>query len=1064
MTPQAGVLIVLVCPECGKRYKGDPSKPEARYQCPADQSTLIKLDSAAELALRKRKDDERAANGSQNGQVSDEEQPTPPSSEQELSLHPEEMKTRVARSSSSSHSRNSGAAAAAAPAEAPSLTQVPIGLSEDGLLKGFAERRSVVAGIEWPTGTDPEGGHIRKYQKKTTIGKGGMGEVLKVLDRDLRREVAMKMLRPQRDTGVSAEDVFRFMKEAQATGRLEHPNIIPVHDLGVDGEGQIYFTLKYVQGVSLKEVIKGRSENGTMENGRRFRDVFNARHLIEVFISICQGVAYAHSKNIIHRDLKPENVMLGKFGEVLVMDWGLAKILSRGKSVQPPASSEAALDLNLRPTLDSSMTLEGDIAGTPSYMSPEQAAGRNSELDERTDVYSLGAVLYEMLGGEPPYTGTTALEVIQQVSEGVPPKPVSGACDFRPVPRELRAICEKAMQREPAKRYASVEALRDDVQAYLESRPVSSCPDTLVQKSIKFIKRNRHRVTSLATTATAIVALIFGSWFVYWQITVHKLLTRAESEVALGRNYYVAFQAGKIKINEEDPVQATILATAGGDYGDFYRQKLNSAIDAAREVLEIFPRHERARHFLAESYMEIWRMARDHNNPVMMSVARGEVERYAPGDEKLLAELNGYGKLEITIDPQQADAYLFSFETIHGFDKNGNPLAERMVPVPFDPVKRQPDAVYLTEERKRIRDGEPLAANVQSIFRLEPAPGSRLGSGNISLSGLPPGSYMLLLSGLGRQETRVPIRMDRHDLVQRTIEMPRQDAVPAGFLYVATSRPVLGGDAANAFHRYVKTVQGFLISQEETSMAEYAEFMKFLVRSGKAAEARARLPRDGSTALATMSASGELLPADGSDQEAFLKSPVRGVSHHDALEYVEWRSRRDRVPYRLPNEVEWETTCRGSDGRVFAWGNKPAEGVAITSLDGNTDWDWRHYKDESPWGAHHISGSVAEWTASSFDTQRKPGQYTVRGNAWSLPPAGLACAFRTPVRPESTRATIGFRLAADWPVKAFTGVALPDFNEKPAPKPVVQTPTPPPPPEKPKTKAEEAIRKLGLDR
>src|SRR5262245_25929102 len=588
MTPQAGALVVLVCPECGKRYKGDPSKPEARYQCPADQSTLIKLDSAAELALRKRKEDEYPPRDFSSSSSTDGEQPETPQGDSPLLSPTEALKTRVSRSRP-----DSGRAAAAAPAPAPgSLSQAPIGISESGLLTGFGERRSVVATIEWPTGADPEGGPIRKYEKKTTIGKGGMGEVLKVLDRDLRREVAMKMLRPQREGAAAAEDVFRFMKEAQATGRLEHPNIIPVHDLGVDGQGQIYFTLKYVQGVSLKEVIKGRNENGVLENGRRFREAFNARHMMEIFISVGQGVAYAHSKSIIHRDLKPENVMLGKFGEVLVMDWGLAKVLSRGKAAPVPAGGEAALDLSLRPTLDSSMTLEGDIAGTPSYMSPEQAAGKNSELDERTDVYSLGAMLYEMLSGDPPYTGPSALEIIQQVSEGKPPAPVSGACDFRPVPRELRAICEKAMKRDPNQRYQSVEALRDDVQAYFESRPVSSCPDTLVQKTVKFIKRNRHRVTSMATTAAAIVALIFGSWFIYWQITVSKLLSHAESEVALGKSYYVAFQTGKIKVNEDDPVQATILATAGGDYADFYRQRLNSAIDSAREVLEIFPRHE----------------------------------------------------------------------------------------------------------------------------------------------------------------------------------------------------------------------------------------------------------------------------------------------------------------------------------------------------------------------------------------------------------------------------------------------------------------------------------------
>jgi hypothetical protein len=138
--------------------------------------------------------------------------------------------------------------------------------------------------------------------------------------------------------------------------------------------------------------------------------------------------------------------------------------------------------------------------------------------------------------------------------------------------------------------------------------------------------------------------------------------------------------------------------------------------------------------------------------------------------------------------------------------------------------------------------------------------------------------------------------------------------------------------------------------------------------------------------------------------------------------------------------------------------------VAIASLNGGIDWNWQHYKDESPWGAHNMSGSVAEWTASTFDIQGKPGELTVRGNAYSLPPAGLACAFRSPARADASRATIGFRLAADWPVKPATGPELPDFDAKPKepPKPQIQ-PTPPQP-EKPKSKVDEAIRKLGLDR
>jgi len=178
-----------------------------------------------------------------------------------------------------------------------------------------------------------------KYETVGKLGQGGGGQVLKVLDRDLRREVAMKMLLPQHREGAAGipEDVlFALYQEAQATGQLEHPNIVPVHDLGVDGEGHIYFTLKYAQGDSLKDVIRGRRDDLMNDEKRRFRDLFSPLQMVEVLIGICQGVAYAHSKGIIHRDLKPENVMMGRFGEVLVMDWGLARLWERTR--YPPSS------------------------------------------------------------------------------------------------------------------------------------------------------------------------------------------------------------------------------------------------------------------------------------------------------------------------------------------------------------------------------------------------------------------------------------------------------------------------------------------------------------------------------------------------------------------------------------------------------------------------------------------------------------------------------------------------------------------------------------------------------
>src|SRR5256886_7680515 len=227
--------------------------------------------------------------------------------------------------------------------------------------------------------------------------------------------------------------------------------------------------------------------------------------MVQGLIGICQGVAYAHSKGIIHRDLKPENVMMGRFGEVLVMDWGLAKAL--GKNALPTEQSESVADLTM-PDGDASQTMEGSIAGTPAYMSPEQAAGKISELDQRTDIYSLGAMLYEILSGEAPYKGATALEVVRMVNEGPPPPLGGGTFGFRPIPRELKAICEKAMAYQATDRYVFAEQLRDDLQAYLEDQPVTACPDTAVRKGVKWIKRNRQRVTATAISVIAVLAVI----------------------------------------------------------------------------------------------------------------------------------------------------------------------------------------------------------------------------------------------------------------------------------------------------------------------------------------------------------------------------------------------------------------------------------------------------------------------------------------------------------------------------------------------------------------------------
>jgi serine/threonine protein kinase len=254
-----------------------------------------------------------------------------------------------------------------------------------------------------------------------------MGAVLRAVDCDIRREVAVKYLLDQADP----RKKVRFVEEAQITGQLEHPNIVPIHEVGVDGQGRLFFSMKMVRGRSLQQVLQE-----LRETPRAAQKEFPLGRLLTVFVNVCHALAYAHSRGVVHRDLKPANIMVGDFGEVYVMDWGLAKVLHRAAPAEPPAAiiqatpsftwAEATeASAVSTPTVQTSRqesddrTVDGTILGTPLYMAPEQALGNLAAIDQRTDVYALGAILYEMLALQPPIDkqGGSA-EILRRVVQG----------------------------------------------------------------------------------------------------------------------------------------------------------------------------------------------------------------------------------------------------------------------------------------------------------------------------------------------------------------------------------------------------------------------------------------------------------------------------------------------------------------------------------------------------------------------------------------------------------------------------------------------------------------------
>lgn len=341
-----------------------------------------------------------------------------------------------------------------------------------------------------------------RYSEIKEYARGGMGRVLLVHDTHIGRDIALKELLPER-TGSKAAGatpqtnpiLARFVQEARITGQLEHPAIVPVYELGYRADGTLYYTMKLVRGKTLATAL------------RECTGLRDRLGLLTHFVNLCQAIAYAHSRKVIHRDLKPGNVMVGEFGETVVIDWGLAKIKGRQDDARD-AMSETLQVFRMGDEQDAAKTQEGLAMGTPAYMAPEQARGDLDSVGERSDVYALGAVLYELLTGRPPYTGKSSREIIEQVLTQDPVPVESIESDAAP---ELAAICHRAMRREPADRYATAKELAEEVSRFLSGALVATYDYSAKEQVQRFVKRNR----AILATAAAGLLFVFAIGIVY---------------------------------------------------------------------------------------------------------------------------------------------------------------------------------------------------------------------------------------------------------------------------------------------------------------------------------------------------------------------------------------------------------------------------------------------------------------------------------------------------------------------------------------------------------------------
>ncbi len=382
-----------------------------------------------------------------------------------------------------------------------------------------------------------------RYTHASEYGRGGMGRVLLVRDESLGRDIALKELLP-REIGDSESTLSspvrlsmhllgRFIQEARLTGQLQHPSIVPVYELGRRQDGTLYYTMKLVRGKALSRAI------------REAQSLQQRLALIPHFVDLCQAIAYAHSRGVIHRDIKPANVLIGEFGETVVIDWGLAKVKDRD-DVHAQEFAQTMRLLNLGEDVDLHKTAYGHVLGTPVYMPPEQAAGDLAQVNERSDVYGLGAVLYSILTGRCPYEGAGTADILRKVLQETP-VPVNALAPDTPA--ELAAICARAMDREPGRRYESAKALAEEIDRFLSGALVRAYTYSFADHLRRFIGRHK---AAFATGALACLLLLTVAGVYHFRLTLahhreqeQRLAAEAANERLRWENYAVSLVAAQ---------------------------------------------------------------------------------------------------------------------------------------------------------------------------------------------------------------------------------------------------------------------------------------------------------------------------------------------------------------------------------------------------------------------------------------------------------------------------------------------------------------------------------------
>lgn len=849
---------------------------------------------------------------------------------------------------------------------------------------------------------------LDRYPILGELGRGGMGEVFRVWDHELRRPVALKVVRLEAKD--RPEVLARFLKEARITAQLQHPGAVPVYALGHLSDGRPYYTMEEVRGRTLKEVLEevhGTTDPAAQrprgdDDGSRLEQTRAFRHLIDAFHSVCETIAYAHSQNVVHRDLKPTNIMIAAFGEVLVLDWGLAR-RTEDRAERALEGMGGLHSFDGDPVGDALLTTVGAITGTPAYMSPEQAFGETERLTFSSDVYSLGAILYELLCGRPPYQGANAWEVLGQVRAGPPPLPrprivppsVAQTLDLRTLPSmvltpmvltttgdgytavgdgeetyaaaisaELEAICLKAMAREPSARYPHAGLLAQEVNDWLDGarRQVQALEIVAdAERLLPEVAERKARATELRSQAAGLIAQLESGSPVEARAPAWALedeAERLEREATLKEAEYVKRLHAAVMHHPGLPQACARLA-------DFYHEQ----------------------HGLAEAARDERRTAQSQE--LLRMYDRGRYAAYLTGD----------GAVSLVTEPAGAEVHLFRYEL----------QARRLVP-------------------RFVR-----SLGCTPVFR----------------ETLPMGPHLLVLkSPRGGPDVRYPVFIGRQQhwdgippggTEAHAIYLPAPDELGPDDVYVPAGWFQCGWDGlpGAGLPTGWQWVDGFVVRRFPITNREYISCLNDLIDRGETRTAFLMAPQtygvsseEPGDLLYALNEAGRFWYQSDATLEDLNSYPVTMLDWHQATAFARWTAAHEGLPWRLMLEPEWEKAARGVDARLLPWGNYPEP----TWSHGFSRWQTRssltrvdtYPIDESPYGVRGMGGNVRDWCESLFDpatpkapdaptTVMGPGEAStyrvVRGGSWQSGSVQMRLVGRFCAESSLRSNDIGLRLA-----------------------------------------------------